>query len=297
MPALENLKVIRNLTTGKEFACTATDLAMPQDWRTAIAPAVTRHGGVDGHAGSNDYLSPRAISANIIHVYDRAAGETFKTVTYALETVITRGDPLELIFVEEDETAWVFEGARLTKYDKKMNKDMAILALFPLAFTAPDPRQRAQYEVGRLLLNNGLLLDDGHLLNDDPNTFDLSGTQTIKHFLNTGPAPDDALVLTLEGPIFGAVSVSYYDDAGNVRGFSYAADQNGWGVQAGEVLTVDGEQLEVVSNISTDAYSRFFPFPNQEGWGEIASGDNTVIITSAGMGAPASCSLKWFPRK
>lgn len=296
MPVIENLKNIRDTQTNRSFACTAVDIAMPQDWRTAIQPAVTRHGGIDAHAGSNDYLSPRAITTTLVHRY--LPGETFKTVSFALESVITRGNPLELTFIEEDGTAWLFENVRLTKYEKKMNKDMAVLCTIPLAFIAPDPRQRALYAPGRLLLDNGLFLNNGFLLNDDPSTFDLTiGTSTSKDVFNTGSASDDAPIVVFQGTIGGALNFRYYDDAGNVTGWDCAPAPGGYVVQAGETLTVDAEQLEVVSSLGTDPYARFSPLPGQEGWGRIASGHNGIYIIYGGVAPPASCTLRWSPRK
>jgi len=309
VPVIENLKTITDMQTGKSFTCTAVTIDMPQDWRTAITPALGRHGGVDAHGLARDLLNPRTISVTLVHTY--GPGESYKTVINALEAVITRGNPLELTFVEEDDTAWLFEHVRLSKYDKKMNKDMARLCTIPLVFTAPDPRQRTLYDPGIRLLNTGLYLDNGFYLDDNANTYSLTGATNTPHYLvNTGTATDEAPIITLVGPITGKVTVAYYDEYRTSTGFYLFADYGGMGVRAGETVTVDAEQPEVTSTLDgttyapagvaipvPTAYSRFVPFANQEGWGRIAPGNNTVVVQYTSVTSPASASIRWFPRK
>lgn len=289
-PALETLRQIRDAITGRTFACTAREISLPFEWRTAIIPAATRHGAVDGHAGSNDYLSPRQIAVDLIHVY--GAGESFRTVMRDLELVIGRGNPLELTFVEGDGTPWLWD-VRLTKFDKKHARDMAVLATMPLAFVAPDPWQRAQFKPGINRLDDGLLLDNGLYLDEDLDAFALTGAITSHAVTNTGSAPDEAPIVRLTGPIVGLANVEFHDDAGNVVGFYYSG-----GIAAGETVTFDAEQEEVTStNPAISAYQYFRRYDNQDVWGRLAPGANTVYIGCTSVGGSAACVLDWAPRK
>lgn len=304
-PWLENLRQIKNVTTGKTFACTAKNLHLPYDWRTAITDVPNADGGVDAHVGSPDYLKSRTIDTTLVHAY--AAGESFKTVMTALETVIGRGHPLELTFVENDGTIWLWD-VRLAKFDKRHTLDWSYYVEIPLQFIAADPRQRAVVKPGTLLLDNGLFLDatPTWYLDTDPDLVLLSGTTTTHTITNTvGTAPDEAPIVDLSGPITGPVVLSFTADDGSVVSWTYNAS-----VAAGEHVRVDATQPEVTSsNAAINAYANFFlgsyssgpgptrQPPNQSSWGRITPGTNTLTLTCGGYSAPASFLTSWAPRK
>lgn len=308
-PTIENMHQIRDTVTGVTFACTVNQLDYPVDWQTAIIATPYGHGGVDGHAGQNDWMAPRAITVNIVHAYNRAMGETFKVVANALEQVISQGNPLELTMQEEDGTIWLWSNVRLTKYDKRLSKDSVILAEFPLAFTAPDPQQHALYKPGTAILDNGLLLDDSPtwFFDTDPDAFNLdyahtTTTHVISYPATTGAAPDFAPVLQITGPIVCPLFYQFIDPAGNIIQGSYGVNPRTFAqtnIQAGETLTIDPAQLDVSSTLLGAAAYGYFQSPTTTDlWGIVRpGGNNKIVLNYVSAGSPAAAVVNWAPRK
>lgn len=289
-PMIENLKNIRDTVTNKSVAVTSKSLKLPFDWRTAINDAIGVDGGIDSHAGQRDTLKPRTIDAMIVRKY--GVGESFATVTHDLEVVIGRGNPLELTFAEDTGVIWYWS-VRLSRFDKTHAIDFVSSAEFSLQFIAADPRQRAAVKPNAFLLDNGLLLDNGVYFDDDADNVPLTGLATSHAINNTiGSASDEAPSLDLFGPMVGPIVVTYADDAGNTLSVQYASN-----IAAGEHVRIDGAQLEVTSSTGANAYAAFSLPANQESWGRIAPGQNTVLLTCSSYGANAAFTTSWFPRK
>jgi len=296
LPYIENPHLLRDLTTNASFPCTARSFDYSFDWKTTIVATPFGHGGIDAHAGSNDWLAPRVVTMTLIHVYK--AGETYKTVSNALEAVIGQGNALELTTVEEDGTIWLWSGLRLQKYDKKLVAGQhAGAAEYPLTFIAPDPQQRAFYKPGTLLLDNGRYLDavPPWYLDTDPDNFLLTST-AVFHTINntTGISPDYAPTVTLTGPMTAPIAV-YYLDANGVTILSWAYNTS---LSAGEILHVNGAQQDVSSTLTgSAAYAHFTPPAGTDLWGIIRPGLSSISVQCAGVASPAAASVDWAPRK
>lgn len=297
VPYIENPHLIRDMKTNASLVCTATSFSYPFDYKTAVVPVAFGHGGIDNHAGHNDWLAPRVVTITIVHVY--APGETYKTVTNRLESVL-QGNPIELTTQEEDGAIWLWSGLRLQKFDKKLVAgQFARDAEYTLTFIAPDPQQRAAVKPNTLALDTGLYLDDTPVfyLDSDPDNFLLNygAAQFTQHTIvnSTGIAPDYAPIVDVYGPIVGYIAGYFFDDAGNAVSWSYQQS-----LAAGEHLRVDAVQQEVTSSLlGPAAYGAFVPTLGTDLWGIVRPGINTFQLSYTSAASPAACTVTWLPRK
>lgn len=300
-PWIENLKQIRDVVTNETFVCTAKELDLPYEWRTSIVNAPGREGGFNALSGGRAYLGPRTVAATLIKVY--TGNDTWKSVMHDLESVLNPGNELELTFVEEDGSVWYWFHVLCSRFDKRETLTWRGYCEIPLTFVCPDPRQRAQYKPGVPLLDTGLFLDDptsanAWLLDTDPDAFPITAGTTPHDITNPSSAADEAPIATLHGPMTIALGVTYiyfiYDDQfGNRNYWAYTRN-----IAAGETVTVDAEQLTVVSSDTTvDAYGSFVVPTNQDSWGRIAVGLNHIYVVCATFGAGAAATVGWVPRK
>jgi len=284
------------MITNVSFPCTVKSFSYPLDWKTAIVPTPFGHGGLDAHAGSNDWLQPRTVTIEIVHVYRDT--ETYKIVSNNLEAVISQGNPLELTTQEEDQAIWLWSGLRLQKYDKKLTAgDFAHYAIYPLTFIAPDPQQRALAKPGTLVLDNGLYLDDTPVfyLDTDPDNFVLGATSPTSLAINnsTGISPDFAPIIDLFGPITGPIFGQYQDSSGLSPRWTYNAS-----VAAGEQVRIDAVQQDVSSStIGSAAYQNFTAPFGTDLWGIIRPGSLTFTLSYTSAASPANATVGWAPRK
>jgi hypothetical protein len=298
-PWIENLRKIRDTVTNRAFACTAKEIQVPMQWRTGIVDANGADGGIDTVHGRN-YLKFRTITCTLVARYNPAT-DSFATVTAALEAVINPGNPLELTFVDDQNRTWYWH-VRAQNYDKVHSMKWVGYCEFPIVFAAADPRQRAAIKPGTTLLDDGLFLDDGWNLDEDPDVFDLDTLhQGTNHTItNDGTAADLAPIVSFTGPITGGIYGTWYYADGTYIQWAY-----GGSVAAGETVTVDAEQLEVASTLTAvDAYHLFYPpgatrntTAAKGSWGFVDIGTTTFQLAYTAAGAGSSCAIKWWPRK
>jgi len=294
-PWIENLRVITDTVTKRFVNCTAKQIDAGYAWRTGITDATGADGGYDTVPGRN-FLKPRQISCTLIKVYDLTVPESFKTATRDMERVLNPGNPLTLTFVEDDGTIWDWD-VRVMSYDKAHSMNWKGYMEFPITFIAPDPRQRARYKPGILLLDDGLLLDNGWNLDNDPDIFAITATLQNQIIANNGNAPDEAPIVSLQGPLTGPIYVNYYDGNQSPALFLFQWKYN-LNIAANETVTVDPTQPEVTSSLANvDAYHNFVPPTNTRSWGIILVGTTIVQFSCQGFAAPASGAVQWWPRK